>query len=225
MQRWDIINHFIKKNNYKSYLEIGYYKGWSFDRVECEDKTAVDPNPCKTPEQEGMPYETKEMNLIVKDKVTIFSSILYKYFSDDFFLNTPETTKWDIIFIDGLHEANQASRDLLNSLDHLNIGGAIIMHDCNPPTLKHTTTGDEVGNWNGNVYQAAIRMRMAFPYHFYVVDTDWGIGVLERKNTTYFPFILDSKDPYEVPWDNFDKGRQQLLNLISLEEFKQREKI
>ncbi len=35
MTRWDIINHFIKKNDYKNYLEIGYYKGWSFDAVEC----------------------------------------------------------------------------------------------------------------------------------------------------------------------------------------------
>ncbi len=56
MQRWDIINHFIEKNNYKKYLEIGYYKGWSFDKVICDEKTAVDPTPSKTSCQVSMEY-------------------------------------------------------------------------------------------------------------------------------------------------------------------------
>lgn len=48
MHRWDVINHFIKKHNYHSYLEIGYFKGWSFDNVQAPFKIAVDPNPSKT---------------------------------------------------------------------------------------------------------------------------------------------------------------------------------
>src|SRR5260221_12856763 len=108
MMRWDIINHLIKENDYKTYLEIGYYKGWSFDRIECQLKIAVDPNPCKTPEQEQFITGRSEY---IKD---IGNSYIYKMTSDSFFEErkvfnsdtntyTESPTRYDIIFIDGLH--------------------------------------------------------------------------------------------------------------------------
>tara|TARA_R100000951_G_scaffold82238_1_gene69919 strand:- start:3741 stop:4091 length:351 start_codon:yes stop_codon:yes gene_type:complete len=40
--------------------------------------------------------------------------------------------KADMIFIDADHKYESASRDFKNSLDILNTGGVIIMHDTNP---------------------------------------------------------------------------------------------
>src|ERR1041385_5660253 len=159
--RWEILNHFILKNNYKSFLEIGYYKGWNFDSVNCESKTAVDPNPCKTPEQE---LYTGGYVVNEKGKFPLkYSDGVVKMTSDEYFANISLDKKWDIIFIDGLHEAKQVTRDIENSLKHLNEGGVIVLHDCNPPTYEHTTTGDCGGNWNGDVYKAIIKFRMRYP--------------------------------------------------------------
>jgi len=101
--RTDLINYFIKLFNYKSYLEIGVmHVGKNFNKIECEDKVGVDPN----------------------GKTTFTGT------SDEFFQQNEE--KFDIIFIDGLHEATQVKRDILNSLKHLNKNGTIVCHDVSP---------------------------------------------------------------------------------------------
>ena len=40
--------------------------------------------------------------------------------------------KFDVIFIDGLHEYEQCQRDCLNSMKFLNDGGIILFHDFLP---------------------------------------------------------------------------------------------
>lgn len=218
MHRWDIINHFIEKYNYKSYLEIGYYKGWSFDNVKCEEKTAVDPNPCK---DEWMQQVQYGMWIGVK------GGEISKRTSDEFFADidtVPLSRKWDIIFIDGLHEASQVTKDIENALSRLAPGGSIILHDVNPPTLEHTTTGDKGGNWNGDCYKAFILAQRTYPqYEFYTIDTDWGCGVInpsKESDPGQPSFVSDLIDVGALDnWEVFDKHRKQLLNLISVEEF------
>lgn len=207
MNRWDIINSFIEKHNYKSYLEIGYYKGWSFDQVKCEDKTAIDPNPCKEDWWQNMPYGTTLGGI-------------YKMTSDDGF-KISAGVKWDIIFIDGLHEADQVMRDIENSLDHLKPGGTIIMHDCNPPEYLHTTTGI-AGCWTGDTYKAFLRFKMKYPeYRSYVIDTDWGCGVIETPAVPGTWIDMRSEDLERMlQWEYFNRNRKLLLDIITVDEFK-----
>lgn len=212
MYRWDIINHLIKENNYKSYLEIGYYKGWSFDRINCDQKVAVDPNPSKDTDMERLTYGSL-YNVKVSDR----EINLYKQTSDDFFRDSPPEWKWDIIFIDGLHESKQVTKDIENSLKHLNPGGTIVMHDCNPSTEEMTLGGTKDGEWTGDVYKAFIEFRMRHPNYAYVVDTDYGVGIIKEK--------FDRNRMYASPfgviptWEMFDKNRQEYLNLTSVEGF------
>lgn len=211
--RWDIINHLINKNNYKNYLEIGYYKGWSFDRVECEQKTAVDPHPCKEPWMESVERGTL---------IELNNDLLYKLPSDDFFsLPAIQNQLWDIIFIDGLHEAKQVSNDIYNSLHHLAPNGTVVLHDCNPPKYEHTTTGID-GCWTGDTYKAFLDFRFSLtPWHqfdAYCIDTDWGVGIIAPRtsqNCDYFSVR-------QTNWQYFDQQRKALLNLISVEEFLQK---
>lgn len=210
--RWDIINHLIKVNNYKSYLEIGYYKGWSFDQVNSQiEKYAVDPNPSKSVEMEKAPYG-----------ITIGhsdSDRIYKVTSDDYFKEFAfilgQERKFDIIFIDGLHEASQVTKDIENSLKHLSEGGIIVMHDCNPPKYEHTTTGID-GCWTGDTYKAFIEARMKYPYEMYVINADWGCGII---NPSVPGHKLNWPEDEEVTWDDFDDNRYDFLQLISVEEF------
>lgn len=220
MMRWEIINHLIKENDYKTYLEIGYYKGWSFDRVECEEKTAIDPNPSRSIPQEQAPYGQVMGHHDF--------AIIYKMTSDDYFAYIEDhpsysDVKWDIIFIDGLHESQQVDRDIENALKHLSPGGTIVMHDCNPSSYEMTTTGTVLGEWTGDVYKSFCKFRVLHDNICYVVDTDYGVGIIKdilepRKEGEH-----KASNGYPLTWEAFDKNRQMCLNLISPEEFLKRE--
>lgn len=202
MQRWDIINNLIKQNKYKSYLEIGYYKGYSFDEVSCKFKIAVDPYPCKTIEQEAAKHGS------------VLNGNIIKLTSDEFFSKNKKT--FDIVFIDGLHTAEQVYRDIQNSITVLNKGGTIVLHDCNPPLYEHTTTGID-GCWTGDTYKAVLKFQMEYQdgsYSYFTHNTDWGVGII-RKNEN--PIVTLHKLDYQRAiddWNYFDENREKLLNLI-----------
>lgn len=205
MTRTDIINKFIETRGYKSYLEIGVFTGENFKAVKCKNKVAVDPNP-----QMDIPENSYDARWI------------YKKTSDEYFgVSVPNvilTPMFDIIFIDGLHTEEQVTKDINNSLKVLNKGGVILLHDCNPPTELHArplyTT--EIPEWNGTVYRAYIDFRARFPYETYVIDTDWGVGVIDQPLK---PPIISPVHGLPSDFKDFAEHRNYYLNLISPEEF------
>lgn len=223
--RWDIINHLIKKVDGKRYLEIGYYKGWSFNEVRAERKIAVDPNPSRFQHEESLAYG-EEYSWGSSD----FVATVIKETSDDFFKyqsEHPETYDgpWDVIFIDGLHESEQVKRDIENAIKHLAPGGYIVLHDMNPPLEEHTKGGID-GCWTGDCYKAVLTS--VRHYNFHTVDTDWGVGVLQPFPIGRGDFmslqgtIVDFGREYEkarTDWNYFDQNRKELMNIISVEEF------
>jgi hypothetical protein len=170
MKRTDIINHLIKKNNYKRYLEIGVRDPESnLNLIDIEHKDGVDPaGRCNYP-------------------VT----------SDDFFEQLDKNVTYDIIFIDGLHLDYQVEKDITNSLKHLSEGGTIVMHDCSPIKEEHQVEEYVVGTtWNGTTWKAYVKFRMTDEnLTMFVVDTDHGVGVITKGKQTLYPKsdILDFK--------------------------------
>jgi len=141
--------------------------------------------------------------------------------SDSFFETLDPSQKFDIIFIDGLHLDHQVDKDIENSLKHLEEGGTILLHDCNPPTKDHAAenpvfTAPANGNWNGTVYLSLIKLRLyKNDLKLVTVDTDWGVGILTRElSETINVFPSEA-----TTWDFFTLNRQQILDLISTEEF------
>jgi len=103
----EIINFFINKFNYQSYLELGVRDANNtFNHIICNSKEGVDCNPTSNP--------------------------TYCMYTDEFFDTVGKDKTWDIIFIDASHEKNQVLRDFENSLKRLNSNGTIIMDDINP---------------------------------------------------------------------------------------------
>lgn len=149
-----IINEIIKKNNYTSYLEIGYQLGVNFDRIECQYKTAVDPYPLKTcPE------------LLVMT-------------SGDFFRQY-EAVKFDMILIDGSHLCEQVRCDLISSSKQLSKNGCIIMHDVLPQLEEHQTRTVTAMTWCGDVWRSYYGLIKKYPkLNFETHNTDWGVGVI-----------------------------------------------
>ena len=192
MKRWDIINRLIKQYGMTRYLEIGTQKDDCLSRVECEFKVGVDPSP-------------------LWHSITS-SDEFYKITSDDFFaINMGE---FDIVFIDGLHHADQAFKDINNALRIINHEGAVVVHDCNP-ILEESQIIPEpvVANWNGDVWKAWVRMREYDLLSMHVVNTDHGVGVIqwglgERLN-------IPEED---LTFENLQKNRKEWLNLKEVDE-------
>jgi hypothetical protein len=170
MKRTDIINHLIKKNNYKRYLEIGVRNpDENLNKIIVEHKDGVDPA----------------------------GNCNYPIPSDDFFNQLDGDVKYDIIFIDGLHLDYQVERDITNSLKHLNEGGTIVMHDCSPIKEEHQVEEYVVGKtWNGTTWKAYVKFRMTDEnLSMCVVDTDHGVGIITKGKQTLYPTsdVLDFK--------------------------------
>lgn len=173
MTRWDIINHFILARNYKSFLEIGTGKGDTFRRVLADERTSVDPDPA--------------------------TNATYIMTSDEYFMTHNE--KFDIIFIDGLHLCQQAYRDIQNSLKHLNAGGVVVMHDCDPgDSYVMQIPNPNIGkyrSWTGDVWKAFVKARALLPYELYVITEDLGCGIIDTtiqkfSDTSSLPINMES---------------------------------
>lgn len=198
MNRLDIINHLIATYHLQNYIEIGVHVGEVLNGCIAKHKVGVDPD-----------YKRYKGNELV-----------YPNTSDVFFEEMPDDIKADIIFIDGFHEASQVFRDIINSLNHLSDTGYIIVHDCNPPIKWHTRTYEEYkntgGDWNGDVYAGYINACKLFGLTYFTVDIDWGVGIIISPKKE----IEKSDYKSTIEWDYFNENRKELLNLITIENFK-----
>jgi hypothetical protein len=185
MTRTQIINHLIEKIDAKSYLEIGVREPeGNYNKIVCENKIAVDPVPLGT----GIIALT----------------------SDAFFKQNQET--FDVIFIDGLHVAEQVERDIINSLAVLNPGGYIVCHDMNPTEeLMQRVPIETMGAWTGDCWKAWVKLRSERKdLVMSVLDTDFGVGVITRGEQE-----LVSLNGLGLTYTNLDANRQKWLNLVT----------
>lgn len=196
MNRLDIIQHFIDKYDLQSYLEIGVDTGYVFGGVRINHKESVDP----------------------AENEYSHATPTYKMTSDEFFMNYPEK-RYDIIFIDGLHESEQVTKDIQNSVNSLNPNGVIILHDCNPTTEQIQIVPRIQSLWSGNVWKSFVKFSYENKDKFncYVIDTDYGCGVIE-SGITNIQYIM----PDNLTYNWLEANRQVALNLVTVDTFQQK---
>jgi hypothetical protein len=179
---YPIINHFIEKYKYKSYLEFGVRdKTNTYNFINCEDKSGVDINPNCGPD--------------------------YIMTTDDFFKSIPKDKKWDIIFIDADHEKNQVMKDFINSLEHLNFNGTIIMDDINPFTEELTKPEYCHNAWEvfATLRKERSDLEMYTIYSSFCGVVRWGKQKTHNLNIeSNFKFL--------------NENRKELLNVLNWEE-------
>ena len=205
--RSDIINFILEYLNRDTcYLEIGVrHRHENFDLIQSKIKYSVDPG-----------YESEVNN------------VDFKMTSDEFFsglregsLLNPEL-KFDVIFIDGSHLADQVQKDIDNALEFLKDDGFIVMHDCNPPTEFHASENYSYKlspsnvYWNGTTWKAFFNTRKRSDIFSCCVDTDWGIGVITKKTDLGKPANVKN-DFFE--YYIFSENRKESLNLMSIDQF------
>lgn len=174
----ELLNALIQKYGLKSYLEIGVQNpANNFDKIKCENKVGTDP--CLTTDLFNPKRE------------------LWSYTSDDFF-KRHTGLKFDLIFIDGLHHADQIKRDFENSLRCLSDNGFIVIHDVLPENEAGTKVPRETKQWWGDVYKWAMNIGQYPEINFKTFDIDNGcMLVWKDKNNTYqHPLYLTEYNNY-----------------------------
>lgn len=197
--RTDLLNFLAEKYNLQRYLEIGVQvPELNFDKIKCGYKVGVDP-----------------ADNIWSDHGTIFQMTSDVFLNEAAYALGYNDRQFDLIFIDGLHTAEQVKKDFGGCLKYLSPIGFIVLHDCNPEKEEHTIVPrpTERGHWNGDVYKFATVMPKQ---SFYTVDIDNGMGVFKNipDNGLNGGYLRQ-----RCGWSSFDMYRKELLNLISWDEF------
>ena len=198
--RTDLLNHLATKYQLKTYLEIGVQNpSQNFDKIQCGYKISVDPD---------------------KNAHATICMTSDRYFDITIGLNQKNTgiqKLFDLIFIDGLHTAEQVKKDFENALKVLSPNGFIVLHDCNPLKEEYTIVPrpTKTGHWNGDVFRFAITLvsKTFTNDQAFTVDIDNGM-VVYRAGQEY-----RSSEVPEIVWAEFDRHRKHLLNLVSWDEF------
>jgi hypothetical protein len=183
--RTELLNHLAQRFGYESYLEIGCSSGKNFEKITGLRKVGVDPKQGGT----------------------------FRGTSDRFFAQNQEM--FDLIFVDGLHHSEQVLVDVENSLRVLNRRGAIVLHDCNPLSERAQRVPRETagGTWNGDVWRAALALRMREDLDAAVANFDHGCGiVLCRSNTDQ---LVLEENPFSVSYELFHANRDKWLRLLT----------
>lgn len=207
--RTDIINELLStRTEHSIYLEIGVRNpDDNFNKIRASEKYSVDPgidfaeNPVDFPMTSDEFFEAVAAGKVLRPNI-----------------------KFDVIFIDGLHLAEQVDRDIQNSLDFITDDGFIILHDCNPPTEWHARETyryfltPAAAAWNGTTWKAFLKWRSEAGVSSCCIDTDWGVGVLSKSAQ------LGASPQTQNPFFEFKilaENRVDQLNLVGFEAFQQ----
>lgn len=130
----------------------------------------------------------------------------YNTDSDSFFSENKHT--YDLIFIDGLHHAEQVEKDLVNAWNCLNSKGQILIHDIKPPTYDSQVVPRNQKIWTGNVWRAWFglqRTKLNLKY----LDEDFGLGVVFKSRHKLDGGFVD----YQTQWKEYHNKKGWLINI------------
>jgi len=208
--RSEIINFLLStKKEEVRYLEIGVFNpDINYHHIIANEKYSVDP---------GLEYVKNPADF----KMT--SDEFFELLSDNIILSSD--IRFDVIFIDGLHLADQVDRDIINSMRFVKSDGFIVLHDCNPPTEWHARenyyyrNSPAGGSWTGTTWKAFLKWRFNPSVNSCCIDTDWGVGILSKEHPIG-SCINEVNHFFE--FQDFIKHKENYLNLISFDEFKKK---
>ncbi len=182
--RTQLLNSLVQEFHYTSYLEIGCNDDSNFNQNQVPTKVGVDPT------RGGTVRAT----------------------SDSFFAANNQT--FDLIFIDGLHHADQVDRDVANAIRCLRPNGTIVLHDCNPRFEVRQVIPFFAGVWNGDVWKAAVKLRTSLDVDMKVGDFDHGCAVVRlRPNSDRLTSL-----PLELAYADLERNRERWLRLTPFRE-------
>jgi hypothetical protein len=130
----------------------------------------------------------------------------YRMTSDEFFEKNNHL-KFNVIFIDGLHEYEQCQRDCLNAIKSLQIGGIILFHDLLPRSPYEESVPGNRYAMTGDVWKIAVELSNSANADFRIVNIDHGIGILKIKKNFQYNKMINLK---EEKFNNFLEYKKKL---------------
>ncbi|UDL91621.1 class I SAM-dependent methyltransferase [Mesorhizobium sp. PAMC28654] len=194
----------------EKYLEVGVADGETFFSVSIPSKTGVDPKfrfDAKSRESEGEHF--CEMS------------------SDDYFTGVARGTKFDIVFLDGLHVFPQTFRDFCNAIMFTGDNSLIIIDDTIPSDVyssipevnlalaTRTREGGTGAAWHGDIYKMIYAVHDFFPSLSYLTVSSRGNPqtFIWRETRRYFSPRFNSLEQISrMTWFDFQEN-MDLANL------------
>lgn len=190
IKRWDLIEYLNTTYKFNSYLEIGCDDDQLFSKISIQEKIGVDP-------VSGGNYRAK---------------------SDDFF--DKNLKKFDLVFIDGLHEYHQVKKDILNSIKFLNKEGFILVHDCLPRSISAQAVPRFRNIWNGDVWKAIVELRTYPNLEIFTCLADEGISIIQVKKNSQILKI--EKNIADLKFKDYYYNYRDYMRVINFSEIKKK---
>ncbi len=204
IKRLHILNKLVGRFDYRAYLEIGIAGGATFRHLAVDEKTGVDP-------RWRWWY--------------LFDRRIKKTTSDRFFTRNRRSKNplsFDLVFIDGLHVAEQAWRDICHSLEVLRPHGTIVVHDCMPMSKEQQMVPRVQTSWTGNVWRAFLKASQDPGLDTFILDTNRGCGVIRRGSPPATaprpPADIDPLNEADLSWEKYAEKRHEWLRIYPAEE-------
>jgi hypothetical protein len=222
----DVVKHLATLNGYTRYLEIAT----TTTGVRFADAQAFGFETClrllyKCPQdfEDGKPIDFRSPDLDISSCLASLAE---------------RSLLFDIVFVDSHHTYECSARDLSAAFALVRDGGAIVVHDCDPPNPELAAPDFCVGSWCGVTYKAYIDFVLTNPQIDYcTVDADFGCGVIIRRASSdarEMPASCDlrsDREQLEAAWYAlgndfagayafFERHKAVLLNLLSVDAFR-----
>ena len=206
----EYLNSIIREKD-KINFENSFYKRHAFI-----NKAIMTKKNCKYLEigvQNNDVFNSIPLTLINKIGVDPIKGGTHRMTSDDFFKKN--NIKFDVIFIDGLHEYTQCQRDVINSLKCLNENGIILLHDLIPKNSFEASVPQKQSAWTGDVWKVAVELNGSKNIDFKIANIDHGVGICKIKKNTEYIKLSELKN---LEFDDFYNYYYKDLPIISSEE-------
>ncbi len=141
-----VLAYLHETHRFATYLEIGVASGSSLRLSKASISYGVDP---------GFAIRSPLEGRFALSRIT-----------SDAFFEAHAGPKFDFVFIDGLHVAEQVSKDLYNSIRWLAPQGLIALHDTVPFNRVAASRKQFTTLWTGDVYRALVPYIERFPDNF-----------------------------------------------------------
>ena len=160
----------------KSYLEIGVDRGFSLELANnCPRPVGVDPDPR------------------IAAKLADHSQV--ERVTSDAFFASYDGEPFEMIFVDGLHTAEQSLKDMINAERVLAPGGSIFVHDVVPLTEQTQRDDRCTSFWSGTPWKAFLSLIKHRPdlNCMTLPCPPTGLGFIRRADPNSGPATIDNK--------------------------------
>jgi Methyltransferase domain len=216
----DIVHRLAERFGYRRYLEIATSTTGNFyhliDRSRFDDCRRLLYN--SPPDfSDGYPIDYSSQTLEISGPLAAIAA---------------EGRRFDIMLVDPYHTYKTSRRDLEASWTLLERGGAMVVHDCLPPSENIAQPDFTPGPWCGVTYKAYLDFVLAHPgVRYAAVDTDYGCGIVRKSIPSCAALLRRYRqrreiaewrrlgDDYSAVWRFFEAHRKSLLKVIDVNAF------